>query len=166
MTPEQEAALIKSNETLTTEMSKLAPLLAQIPTLTEQVKVLANENTELKKNVTLSSQEIALRDLKTKYPDVPESIIKALPETVRETEAKALQEKFSTVKTALVKTDPHTMWANAGGIGPTSDAEKAAQAQELKAKHTESAKSGDVVGMLASRSGELLEHLRRSFAKV
>lgn len=166
MTPEQEAALIKSNEMLTAEMAKLAPMLSSIPALTEQVKTLAAENTELKKNVTLSSQEIAINNLKTKYPDVPESVIKALPEAVREVEAKALQEKFSTVKTSQVKTDPHTMWANAGGIGPTSDAEKAAQAQELRAKHTASAKSGDVVGMLASRSGELLEHLRKSFAKA
>lgn len=166
MTPEQEAALIKSNETLTTEMSKLAPMLAQIPTLTEQVKALAAENTELKKNVTLSSQEIAMNNLKTKYPDVPESIIKALPEAVREVEAKALQEKFSTVKASQAKTDPHTMWANAGSIGPTSDAEKAAQAQEQRAKHSASAKSGDVVGMLAARGGELVEHLRKSFAKA
>lgn len=164
LTEEQEKHLLASHEALTKQLSELAPILSQVKPLTEKVSLLEKENGELKKGLQSSSQEQMFLSLKTKYPDVPESVLRATPEAQRETVFKELQDKLSTVKAAsAAKTDPMKMWADAGGIGPTDEAEKAALEAEKRKSYDESAKRGDVHGMLKARSKELLGFIRQSF---
>ena len=81
MTPEEFAALKKSNEDLS---AQIKTVVESVKPLTDKVAVLEKENGELKGKVNLTSQEVQFNGLKTKYPDVPESVLKALPEAERE----------------------------------------------------------------------------------
>ncbi len=166
LTEEQEQKLLADNESLTKKLTELVPALESLKPLSEKVSALEKENGELKKGLSLSSQEQAIFSLKTKYPDVPESAIRATPEASREVVLKELQDKFSTVKASQAKTDPMELWANAGGIGPTDEAEKAAVQAAHQKSYAESQLRGDVGGMLKARSSEIVKFLRGSFAKA
>lgn len=166
LTEDQEKNLLASHETLTKQLNELLPLVTQLKPLSEKVSLLEKENGELKKGLQSSSQEQAILALKTKYPDVPESVIRNTPEASREVVLKEVQDKFSTVKAVKVKTDPLALWADAGGIGPTDEAERAMQEKQRHEAYADSGKRGDIMGMLTARSAEVLRHLRGSFAKA
>ena len=166
LTEDQEKSLLSSHEVLTKQLAEIVPLVSQLKPLTEKVSALEKENVELKKGLSLSSQEQAILTLKTKYPDVPESVIRNTPEASREVVLKEVQDKFSTVKASQAKTDPMTLWADAGGIGPTDEAERAASEQQKQKVYAESQSRGDVGGMLKARSTEIVKFLRGSFAKA
>ena len=164
LTEEQEKQLLDSHASLSKQIADLLPAVESLKPLTEKVSALEKENGELKKGMSISSQEQAILTLKTKYPDVPESVIRSTPEAQRDAVLKDVQDKFSTVK-AAAKTDPDQFWANAGSIGPTDEAERAA-AQQAKAKeYADSQSRGDVGGMLKARSAEVVKFLRGSFVK-
>ena len=162
MTEQELVALQESNKTLAEQVKNLLPLVEQYKPLSEKVSALEKENVELKGRVSLTSQEVEFNSFKTAYPDVPESVLKALPVADRAVHAKVLQDKFA-VK-APAKTDPMSLWADAGGIGPTTEAEEAALRIENNKKRNDAKERGDVYGVLKAKSSDILKHLRQSFA--
>ena len=161
LTEAQEKQLLEGHTAFTAELAKLTPIAAKVPELETQLKAKDAEIAALKTAQSNFSQEALFNGLKTKYPNVPESVLKALPAEVRETEAAKIQGEFSKVNTATVKTGPDA-WANIGGIAPTDETERAAREQESKAKYAEAAKSGSVLDMLSVRSADLIGQLRRA----
>lgn len=162
MTNEELQAQLK---TVTEQLAAVVPVIEKVKTLESTLAEKDKVITDLQSKQNQSSQEQALLGLKTKYPDVPESLLKALPEASREAEAKALQEKFGQLKTApgAVKTGPNA-WDNAG-IGPSLEAEdQAALALREKARN-ESVAKGDVMGVLRAKSRDTLEFLARNYGR-
>lgn len=164
MTPEQEAALLKSNETMSAQIKDLLasvePLKAVAAKVPELEKSLAEKDTkiaELAKGQSNLTQEQAMNQLKSKYPDVPETVLLALPADKREEHAKALQDKFSTVNPPKGETDPMKLWAGAGGIAPATEAERTAKEQERQKEYDSHKTSGNVLGMLHQRLGEVVQ---------
>lgn len=155
MTPEQEAALIKSNETLAAQIAALAPAMTEMKT---QLTTISAENAELKKGVQISAQEVAIRDLKTKYPNVPETTLRALPEAVRDAEAKTLNDQFSKLAANPV-TDPNA-WADIGGMGGSLEAEAEAERKARDEARVKARDNGDVMGVLRASSREILNFIK------
>lgn len=158
-----------TNEELAAQLAKTQEMVAALAPVAEKVKTLETTLAEKGKVITdlqskhqQSSQEQAVLALKTKYPDVPESLLKALPEASREAEAKALQEKFGQLKTpSRVKTGPNA-WDNAG-IGPSIEAEDAAQLALREKARNESVLKGDLMGVMRAKSRDTIEFLRKHY---
>jgi hypothetical protein len=164
LTEQQEKELLEGFGSLKKTVADLSPIAAKVP---ELEKTLAAKNAEieaLKTGHANLTQDKSLQELKSKYPDVPESTLKLIPEANRDAEAKVLQEKFSKVKAPQAETDPMKLWANAGGIGPTDEAEKAAQQQEATKRYNEFKNSGNVMGMLSLRGAEFVASVRKALA--
>lgn len=166
LSEQQEKELLEGFGGLKKTVEELKPIAAKVPELENTLKAKDAEIAELKKNQTNFSQEAQFHSLKTKYPDVPEDTLKALPEASRDSVAAGLQAQFSKLKATQAKTDPMTLWANAGGIGPTDEAEKAAQKAEAQKRYDSARNNGNVMGMLQTRSAEVVSFLRKSFAKA
>ena len=169
MTEQEEKALIEGNkamgEQLKNILATIEPLKAVAAKVPELEKSLSEKDakiTELAKGHANFTQEAAFLSLKSKYPDVPESVLKALPEAQRDTLAAELQKGMASKVNANAETDPMKLWASAGGIAPATEAEAQAQ-QAAKQKDYDDAKSRGSVGqMLHARMAEIVRHVASS----
>jgi hypothetical protein len=154
LTEAQEKELLENTAALKEQIAALLPLAQKSKDLEAQLVSLKD----------MSSQEKAVLALKTKYPDVPEATLLAIPADKREEHAKTLQDQFASLKAKSVTPakNPQDAWAVAGSIGPTDEA--GIQAEKLaKAKTLEEARSrGDVHGMLKTKSAQIVGWLRQT----
>jgi hypothetical protein len=162
LTETQEKELLDGSknlqEQLKTVLATIEPLKVVAAKVPELEKSLAEKDAkiaELAKGQSNLTQDAAFNGLKSKYPDVPESVLKALPEAQREPLAKELQDQYSKVK-PTGETDPMKLWADAGGIAPATEAERVAQDLERKKEYEAHSKTGNISGMLHQRMGELV----------
>jgi hypothetical protein len=161
LTTEQETELLKSNAEMKATLSALAPSVEALKTqLSEKeaaIKVLQTHQ-------LTSSQDAALVALKAKYPDVPEGTLKALPESLREEQGKILQESFGKLKSASVlKTGP-SAWSDVGGIGPSVEAEDAAQLALRETARAKAVSSGNFMDVLRIKSRDTVDFIQKNFA--
>ena len=118
---------------------------------------------ELTSKQSAVSQEQAVLALKAKCPDVPEATLRALPPEAREAQALMLQESFGKLKTAsAVKTGPDA-WANLGGIGPSIEAEDAAQLAARTAARDAAVQKGNVMDVLRIKSRDIVEFVQKNY---
>lgn len=141
-------------------IAALAPVAEKVKTLEATIAEKDKAITDLQQSNQKNSQEKAIADLKTKYPDVPESVLKALPEASREAEAKALQDRFGQVKTT-VKTGS-SAWDNAG-IGPSMEAEDAAALAGRQKQRDEAVQKGDLMGVMRAKARDTVDFLRKNY---
>jgi len=154
LTPEQEADLVKTN----------AEMSATLKTLLPEVAALKTQNADLTAKHSAVSQEQAILALKAKYPDVPETTLRALPSEVRETQGAALQEHLEKLKTAsAVKTGPDA-WASLGGIGPSVEAEDAANLAARETARAAAVQKGSYMDVLRIKSRDTVEWVQKNFA--
>lgn len=166
LTEAQEKELLEGLTSVKTQLASVSTKSTELETL---VKAKDAEIAELKKGHQVLTQEGQFNSLKSKYPDVPETVLKSLPEAQRDTLAKELQEKFSNVKVGPqpIKTDPMNSWADAGGIGPVDETERAAAHAEAQKRYNAAKESGSpdaVLKMLQLRSAEIAGAVRKAFA--
>lgn len=170
LTEAQERELLDSHKSIQDTLKEILPALKSLPEVQKAVSELAKGNTDLSSKLSAVTQEQTFQTLKSKYPDVPESTLRAFPDAVRETEAKIIQDQISKVKVRLATEtdpkDPMSLWARAGGIGPTDEAAIAAEREEQKQIRDKAKNSGDVFGMLKSRTKETLAHLGQTFGRA
>jgi hypothetical protein len=159
MTPEQEAKLQADLAEMHKTLASIAPAVETLKTqLAEKDKAI----TDLQQKHALSSQEKSLLDLKTKYPDVPESVLKALPEASRDAEAKSLQDKFGQLKTASAVKTGSNAWDNAG-IGPSVEAEDAAQLALREKARNEAVLKGSPMEVMRTKARDTVDFLRKHY---
>lgn len=141
----------------------LKPLAAKTTELENTIKAKDAVITELQTKVGSISQDAGLTAIKTMCPDVPEEVLKALPEKDRPVLAKKLQDQISSkVASGKPATDPLEVWANAGSIAPTDEAGKAARDAEKTKLREEHRQNGNAFGMLKTRGSEIVAHLKKS----
>jgi hypothetical protein len=161
LTPEQEAKLLADS-------AANAAAIAALTTENAAVKTQLAEKDSAIKDLTskhqLSSQETAILALKAKYPDVPEATLRALPEAAREEQGKALQESFGKLKSAGALKTGSEAWANLGGIGPSVEAEDAAQLAAREAGRAKAVQAGNFMDVLRIKSRDTVEFIQKNFA--
>lgn len=154
LTPEQEADLVKTN----------AEMSAALKTLLPEVAALKTANADLTARQSAASQETAVLALKATCPDVPNEVLMALPEAVRAAQGAALQAQFSKLKTAsTVKTGPDA-WANVGGVGPSVEAEDAAQLAARETARAAAVQKGSFMDVLRIKSRDTIEWVQKNYA--
>jgi hypothetical protein len=165
MTQEEEKALLDSNKAMGEQIKSIIagiePLKSLAAKVPELEKSLADKDTkiaELAKGQTNLTQEQVFSKLKSAYPDVPETVLMALPADKREEHAKTLQDQYSKVKPSG-ETDPMKLWASAGGIAPATEAEREAKELDRKKEYEAHEKSGNVSGMLHQRLGDIVRQV-------
>lgn len=160
MTPEQEKELMDTVAGLKTTVTSLQTSNQKLVTdLAERDKTID----ALRKDHTALSQDAASKAFKAAYPDVPLEVFHSTPAEKRDEVAKAIQEGFTKAKGSRPKDPTGTdLWADAGGLTPTTDAEAAAIAADQQKKMLEAKNRGDVFSMIKLRSGEIKDHLRRA----
>ena len=164
MTPEQETEVLASLKTTKELLASLQPIVAEVPGLKAAIAARDTQIADLQKGHLTLSQEGERNSLKTAYPDVPVDVLLSIPADKRAEQGKLLQEQFTKVKATIpvAQTDPLAAWARTGGIGPTSEAEKAAMQREAEKSYDDAKNKGDVGTMLGLRMGELVAHARRA----
>ena len=161
LTPEQETKILADSEASAKTIAALAPQLEAL-----RVELAAKESAikDLQSKQQTSSQESAFLAVKAKYPDVPEATLRALPEASREEQGKVLQESFGKLKNASAfKTGPEA-WANAGGIGPSVEAEDAASLALREQSRAKAVASGNFMDVLRIKSRDTVEFIQKNFA--
>lgn len=160
----QEKEILGTITELKSTLDKISPIAAEVPALKAQLTAKQTELDDLKSKFGTFRQEGALGALKTKYPDVPESTLLAIPEASREAEAAKLQEAFSKVKVTPTKTDPRNPWANTGGIAPLSEAEELARKQQERQELEKAKSEGNLSGVIRAKSRTVAGWIRKSLA--
>ncbi len=154
LTDDQAAQLLADSAT---NKAALAALTAENAAKDAAIK-------DLQSKQVISSQESALLAVKAKYPDVPEETLRALPEASREAQGKMLQESFGKLKSASAfKTGPEA-WVNAGGIGPSVEAEDAAALAVRESVRAKAVSSGNFMDVLRVKSRDTVEFIQKNFA--
>jgi hypothetical protein len=164
LTPEQLAAL-NALPGLTKQVEELKVVSAKVPELETQIKAKDVLIAELQKSTNDLKSTGALGSLKTAYPDVPEATLSAtlsMTPEVRDSILKPVQEKAAQFKVTMAKNDATSAWADAGSIGPSTEAERAAKNAEARAAYEAKRKNGDVLGMISERAAEIAAHVRKS----
>lgn len=144
---------------------------AESAALKEQLAALTKANaeamaaiTDLKTKQQTSSQELALSAIKATCPDVPSEVLNALPESVRATEAVKLQVTYGNLKSAHALKTGSAAWSNAGGIGPSVEAEDAAALAVREQARNQAVQKGDLMGVLRLKSRDTVEFISKHFS--
>jgi len=160
LTSEQEASLLAN---LDSSKSAIEGLTAENAAFKAQLAEKDVAITALKTKTDLSSQEQALIALKATCPDVPETVLKALPEAVRAAEGAALQVHYGKLKSAPLKTGSEA-WNSIGGIAPSVEAEDAAKLALRETARNAAVQKGDFMDVLRIKSRDTIEFIQKNFA--
>lgn len=106
----------------------------------------------LEKGQIVSEEDRAIAGLRTKFPTVPESTLRALPAASREVEAGKLHESLSKVAPA---TDPLKAWSRVGSVMPSLDAETEAEKLATAQAKDKAMKEGNSGGVMQAKTKEI-----------
>jgi hypothetical protein len=167
LTEQQEKDLIAAAGMIPSLKDSITALTTQVAEKDTVIKTQSEKLTALEKGQIDLTQESVKNALKSAYPDVPVETLLAIPEAARAAQGKLLQESFTKVKAASLaaETDPMNLWANAGGISPTNEAEREAARVAAESRYREHAKAGNVQGMLEERAAELIGSVKRAMGQ-
>lgn len=160
LTPEQEAQLLAD---AAANKAAIEALKQENATVKTQLAEKDTAITDLKTKQQTSSQEQALAALKATCPDVPEEVLKALPEAVRAAEGAKLQVSYGKLKSAPLKTGSEA-WNNIGGIAPSVEAEDAASLALRETARAKAVQTGNYMDVLRIKSRDTVEFIQKNFA--